>query len=58
MNQLEVHEEYHAQHDLKITILLVIVCIQLAITLYQLYKVHAKRQAIKAAKSVANLQQV
>lgn len=55
LNQLDIHEELHNQHDLKLDIILVIVCIQLLITLYKLHKEHNRKQALKAAKTVADL---
>lgn len=58
LNQLESHEELHIQHDLKLTIILVIVAVQISITLYRLYKEHAKTQALKAAKSLADIDKV
>ena len=58
LNKLEVHEEYHQDHDVKILLILVAVYIMLAIMLYQLYKRHASTQTLKIAKSVAALQQV
>lgn len=56
LNSLDVHEEYHAQHDFKINVLLAIVCFHLAITLYRTYKENTKKQALKAAKSIANIE--
>lgn len=55
LNQLEIHEEVQIQHELKLNIILTLVAIHLLITLYKLYKEHQRRQAIKAAKSVAEL---
>lgn len=57
LNQLESHEELHIQNDLKVTIILVIVVFQLFITLYRLYE-HTKTQALKAAKSLADIDRV
>lgn len=57
-NQLEVHEEYHQVHELKLTIILCLVAIQLAIGLYQIYKRHNRAQTLKLAKSMANIAQV
>lgn len=58
LNQLDWHEELHMQQDLKMTIVLVIVGLQLTITIYKLYKEHSKTQALKAAKSVADIDRV
>lgn len=55
-NQLETHAEMHESHDLKLTVIMVIVCLQLAITVYVMYKKHSRREALKVAKSVASLQ--
>lgn len=55
LNKLEVHENMHIEHDRKITIILVIVTVQLIITVYRLYKEHTRTQAIKAAKSLADI---
>lgn len=58
LNQLELHEEYHASHDMKLTIILVVVCAQLAIAIYRMYQKHSKKQAVKAAKSIANIKNI
>lgn len=59
LNQLvESHAQGREQHDQKITIILVIVALQLSITVYKLYKSHTKVQAIKAAKSIADIERV
>lgn len=57
LNQLETHEELHLQHDLKLTVIAVIVILHLSITLYKLYKEQTKTQALKAAKSIASTYQ-
>lgn len=56
LNELAIHEEYHADHDFKLNVILALVGLQLAVMFYQLYKIHTKKQAMKAAKSVANIQ--
>lgn len=58
LNRLEVHEEIHAQHEMKLNIIIIIVAIQLLITVYKAYKEHTRSQALKAAKSVADLTNV
>ena len=58
LNKLEVHEEYHQENDTKLTLILIAVCVILALMVYQLYQRHAKKQAMKIARSVASLQQV
>lgn len=50
-NQLEVHEEYHQVHEMKLTIILCVVVVQLAVTLYKMYKRYSRAQALKIAKS-------
>lgn len=55
LNQLEIHEELHTQHEFKLSLILVLVTIHLLITLFRLYKGHTRKQALKAAKSVADL---
>lgn len=57
-NSLNVHEEWHEDHDFKLTVILCVVCAQLALALIHLYKQHTRAQAIKVAKSVATLQNV
>lgn len=57
-NQLEVHEEYHQVHELKLTIILCVVLIQLVVTLYKMCKRYSRTQALKIAKSVVNLSPV
>lgn len=56
LNELAIHEEYHADHEFKLNIILALVGLQLAVMFYQLYKLHTKRQAMKAARSIANMQ--
>ena len=55
LNKLVIHEEIQTQHELKLNIILALVAIQLIITLYRLYKEHSRKQALKAAKSVADI---
>lgn len=55
LNQLELHEEYHVQNEIKLNIILALVTVQIVITVYKLYKEHARKQAIKAVKSIADL---
>lgn len=55
LNQLQLHEEYHSDHDIKLNIIIVLVSIQLIITLYRIYNENAKKRALKAAKSIANI---
>lgn len=54
-NKLNIHEEYHQEHELKLMIILCLVAAQLMITLYQIYKRHSRAQAIKLARSEANI---
>lgn len=58
LNQLQLHEEYHSDHDMKLNIIIVVVCIQLIITLCRIYNENAKKRALKAAKSIANIANV
>lgn len=58
MNTLEAHSALHEDHDLKLSIILAAVVTQLLVTAYILWKKHTRRTALKAAKSVAALQQV
>lgn len=58
INQLEEHTEWHASHELKLTVILVAVVFQFLITCYLLWKKQSRKQALKAARSVAQLQHV
>ena len=58
LNHLEVNEEHHAQHDVKITILLIMVAAQLLLTVFKCYKCHVRSQALKAARSIATIQNI
>lgn len=58
LNQLEAHAEMHDSHDIKLTIILVIVSVQLVAQAYILWRKHSRRQALRAAKSVLELQKV
>lgn len=54
----EVHTEYHTQHELKLTIIMVAVLALLALKLIKIGWKFCKRQAFETARSVATLQQV
>lgn len=58
INQLEEHSEHHTAHDLKLTVILVAVVLQFLLICYLLLKKHSRKQALKAARSVAQLQHV
>ena len=58
LNQLEVHAESHADHDLKTSIILAVVVLQLLLAVMKCYKKHTRTQALKAARSVAAIQQI
>lgn len=58
LNQLNSHEERHAEHEVKLNIIIVIVMLQLLITIYRIYKKNARVQALKAAKSVADISRI
>lgn len=58
LNQLDVHEELYHDLENKLLIILAIVIIHLAITLYRIYKENSKRQVINAAKTVADLREI
>lgn len=57
-NSLNVHSEWHEEHDFKLTVILCAVCAHLALALFVQYKRYSRAQAMKVAKSVANLQNV
>lgn len=58
LNQLDVHSEKHSEHEKLLIIILVLVGVQLSITLYKIYKEHSRTQALKAANSVAKIQNI
>ena len=58
LNQLELHAESHTDHDLKTTIILAVVVLQLLLAGIKWYKKHTRTQALKAARSVAAIQQI
>lgn len=58
LNQLEAHAEMHESHEFKLTLILIIVALQMVIQAYILWKKQSRRQAMKAAKSVVELQRV
>lgn len=58
INKLEVHEGLHQQHEMKLTVILIIVSIHFVITIYKLYKEHTRSLAFKAAKSIADLEKI
>lgn len=55
LNQLQVHEEYHADHDLKLRLILIVASIQLLVTFIQLWKKYHQAQTLKIKKSIADL---
>lgn len=42
LNQLAVHSEWHEEHEVKLTVIIMLVTLQLLITLWVLYKNHTK----------------
>ena len=58
LNHLESNSEAHVDHDVKLTVILVLVAFQLALQVFQLYKRYTRTQALKAARSVANVRHV
>ena len=57
LNKLEIHEDYHSENSIKITVIMIIVVLLLVIVLYELYRKHTRRRSLKVAKSVVALQQ-
>lgn len=58
LNKLDIHDSLHESHEIKLLLILLVVCVQLVITIYQLFKRHSRAQTLKLAKSIANLQTV
>ena len=58
LNHLEINEEHHTQHDVKLTVLLILAGIQLLLAIHRIYRRHTRTQALKAARSIANIQNV
>ena len=58
LNYLETSSEAHVDHDVKLTVILVLVALQLALHIFQLYKRYTRTQALKAARSVASVRHV
>ena len=54
----EAHSEDHQQHEILLWIVLAMVAIQLIIKLYEVYKKHERKLALKAARSVAAIAEV
>lgn len=57
-NMLENHEAYHEDHQFKLWLILVMVSLHTVIAVYKMMKKYHRKNAIKAAKSVADLQRV
>lgn len=58
LNQLEVNTDQHNDQENKLSIILILVAINLALSLYKIYKEHSRRQALKAAKTAADLREI
>ena len=58
LNHLELNAETHADHDIKITIILAVVVLQLLLAGIKWYKKNTRSQALKAARSAAAIQQI
>lgn len=56
LNQLEAHAEMHVSHEQKLIVIMIVVILQFAMTLYVIYRKHTRKEALKAAKSMATLQ--
>ena len=55
-NVLEQHQTFHEEHAFKLWLILVLVSIQVIFLAYNQIKTMNRRNAMKAAKSIANLQ--
>lgn len=55
---LEQHQELHENHEFKLWLILVLVAIQVIVLCYKELKLQSRRNALKAAKSVANIENV
>lgn len=55
-NVLEQHQTYHEEHEFKLWLILVLVTVQVVFLVYKQIKKNNKKNAMKAAKSIANLQ--
>lgn len=53
INHLESHTEILDQTELKLWLIIIVVCAQLLLLVYKMHKKQSHRQALKAAKSVA-----
>lgn len=53
INHLESHTEILDQTEIKLWLILIVVCAQLLLLVYKMHKKQSRRQALKAAKSVA-----
>ena len=58
LNALDFHSEWHEGHNYKLDIILAITLTHMLISMWTIYKSHARKQAIKAAKSVAELRTI
>lgn len=58
LNQLSVNGELHEAHEEKLLYILIIVSVHLAFTVYNMYKLYTKKQALKAAKTVADFREI
>lgn len=57
-NILEQHQELHENHEFKLWLILALVTVQVVVLCYKELKQQSRKNAIKAAQSVANLQNV
>ena len=58
LNKLEVHEDFHTENNIKVTVIMITVLILLVIVLYQAYRKYTRGQTLRMARSIVALQQV
>lgn len=58
INTQELHSQFHEEHSVKITIILVIVTIQMLLAAYKVWHKRVRRNAIRKVQSVADIEKV
>lgn len=58
INTQELHSQFHDEHLVKITIILVIVSVQMLMVAYKIWHKRVRRNAIKKVQSIADREEV
>lgn len=58
INNQKIHSEYPDEHAMKLSIILVIVCIQLLIVTYEIWHKRVQKKTLNKVKSIADVNMI